>query len=71
MTAFHPRLNCARTTSIKCNGSMLGMWNKQVEDTIVKQYGSVSLHARVVETIAQFCARIENMMYGITVEVIN
>jgi hypothetical protein len=41
---------------------MLGMWNKQIANIAVKQYGNVSLHARVINTIPQFHAVIKNLM---------
>ncbi len=55
LTTFHLALNYARTTTLRFNGSMPRVWNRQVIDTITKKYESVSIHARVVNIVPQFC----------------
>jgi hypothetical protein len=39
------------------------MWNKQIANIIVEQYGNVSLHVRVVDVVPQFHVVIENLVY--------
>jgi len=69
LTTFHLALNYARTTTLKFNGSMPGMWNRQMVDTIIKKYKSVSPHARVVYIVPQFCETTKNVAYGTTTKV--
>jgi hypothetical protein len=33
LTASHPTLNCATTTTFRCNGYVPGVWNKLVANT--------------------------------------
>jgi hypothetical protein len=35
-----------------------------------KQYGSVSLHGGIIDTMPQFCATIDNVAYGTTTKVV-
>ncbi len=60
MITFHLALSCARTTILICNESMLGMWNKQMTNTTLKQQGSVSLHGGVVDRVPQFNTKVES-----------
>jgi hypothetical protein len=48
---------------------MPGVWNRQVVDTIIKKYKSVSVHAKVVNIIPQFRETTENVAYGTTTKV--
>jgi hypothetical protein len=34
----------ARTTTLRCNGSMPRMWNRQVANITSQQYSNVSFH---------------------------
>jgi hypothetical protein len=40
-----------RTTTLRCNGSMLGMWNKQVANITSQQYNNVSFHDGVGDIV--------------------
>jgi len=59
MATFHPRLGCAKTTTIKCNEIVTRGWNRQVVDTTIKEYIYVPLHVGGVKIIPQFCATIK------------
>jgi hypothetical protein len=56
MTTFHPRLGCAKTTSIKCNEIVPRGWNRQVVDTTIEENIRVPFHVGV---IPQFCTMIQ------------
>ncbi len=45
------------------------LWNKQIANIIVEQYGNVSLHVGIVDTIPQFHVVIENLVYETIIEV--
>ncbi len=69
LTTFHLALNYARTTTLRFNKYMPRMWNRQMVDTITEKYKSVSLHAKIVNIIPQFCETTENVAYGTTTKV--
>jgi hypothetical protein len=51
MIATHPTLNGARTTTLGCNGSLLGMWNKQVANITIEQSSNVPFHDGTVDIV--------------------
>lgn len=71
MTTFHPRLGCAKITTIKCNEIVPRGWNRQIIDTTIEEYICVPFHVGGVKIIPQFCARYKNVMYETTNEIAN
>lgn len=44
-------MNGARTTTLRCNGSMHGMRNRQVANITSQQYSNVSFHDGVSDIV--------------------
>jgi hypothetical protein len=51
MTTFHPRLGCAKATSIRSNDIVPRGWNRQVVETTTEEYIHVPFQVGVIKTI--------------------